>query len=121
MRMPIRTLLHTCNAIVLWSLVMVFPLSPSMTLAQSNKVPPPGHRPPGPGGVPGSDFPPLSQPARPGNPPEVEITSDNAAVVTPDIRFDHLTTEEGLSNNAISTILQDRRGFMWIGRLYILV
>ena len=31
------------------------------------------------------------------------------------LRFTHLTTEDGLSQNRIYTILQDRTGFMWIG------
>ncbi|MCB0305700.1 MAG: response regulator [Calditrichaeota bacterium] len=32
-----------------------------------------------------------------------------------DIRFEHLTTENGLSHNTIHCILQDRQGFMWFG------
>ena len=31
------------------------------------------------------------------------------------IYFDHITTEEGLSQNDVNCILQDRRGFMWFG------
>jgi signal transduction histidine kinase/ligand-binding sensor domain-containing protein/DNA-binding NarL/FixJ family response regulator len=31
------------------------------------------------------------------------------------LRFRHLTTDNGLPNNHVETILQDRRGFMWIG------
>lgn len=31
------------------------------------------------------------------------------------IYFDHITTEEGLSQNDINCILQDRKGFMWLG------
>ena len=31
------------------------------------------------------------------------------------IYFDHITTEEGLSQNDINCILQDRNGFMWFG------
>ena len=30
-----------------------------------------------------------------------------------DLKFTHLTTIDGLSNNRINSILQDRRGFMW--------
>ena len=30
-----------------------------------------------------------------------------------DLRFAHLTTNDGLSQNAVTAILQDRRGFMW--------
>jgi len=33
----------------------------------------------------------------------------------PTLRFSHLTTDDGLAQNSISAILQDRRGFMWIG------
>ncbi|HTT20734.1 MAG TPA: two-component regulator propeller domain-containing protein [Candidatus Sulfotelmatobacter sp.] len=32
-----------------------------------------------------------------------------------DLRFTHLTTNDGLSDNRINSILQDRRGFMWFG------
>ena len=32
-----------------------------------------------------------------------------------DVRFNHLSVEHGLSGAAVSTILQDRAGFMWIG------
>ncbi len=31
------------------------------------------------------------------------------------IYFDHITTQEGLSQNDVNCILQDRRGFMWFG------
>uniref|UniRef100_A0A832G8I5 histidine kinase n=1 Tax=Ignavibacterium album TaxID=591197 RepID=A0A832G8I5_9BACT len=30
------------------------------------------------------------------------------------LRFDHLTTNDGLSNNNVSHILQDKKGFLWI-------
>jgi ligand-binding sensor domain-containing protein len=30
------------------------------------------------------------------------------------IRFEHLTTDNGLSSNHISYILQDKKGFLWI-------
>jgi ligand-binding sensor domain-containing protein/anti-sigma regulatory factor (Ser/Thr protein kinase) len=33
----------------------------------------------------------------------------------PAIHFDRVTTQNGLSNNQVNCILQDRRGFMWIG------
>lgn len=32
-----------------------------------------------------------------------------------ELRFQHLTTDQGLSDNAISCLLQDREGFLWIG------
>ncbi|MVM30004.1 response regulator [Spirosoma sp. HMF4905] len=31
------------------------------------------------------------------------------------VRFSHLTTNQGLSQNNVTCILQDRRGFMWLG------
>lgn len=31
------------------------------------------------------------------------------------IRFEHLSTRQGLSNNFISSICQDREGFLWFG------
>jgi PAS domain S-box-containing protein len=34
---------------------------------------------------------------------------------TQDIRFKHLTTNDGLSNSWVHTILQDKYGFIWIG------
>jgi len=32
-----------------------------------------------------------------------------------DLRFEHLTSSEGLSNNRVTSILRDHRGFMWFG------
>ncbi|UCE05437.1 MAG: hypothetical protein JSW07_17750, partial [bacterium] len=32
---------------------------------------------------------------------------------THDIQFEHITTKDGLSNNSVKCILQDRQGFMW--------
>ncbi|MVM33457.1 hypothetical protein GO755_25700 [Spirosoma sp. HMF4905] len=32
-----------------------------------------------------------------------------------DVSFQHYTTEEGLSNDQVTAILKDRRGFMWFG------
>ncbi|MBC7865325.1 MAG: hypothetical protein IAF38_20285 [Bacteroidia bacterium] len=31
------------------------------------------------------------------------------------VRFRHLTVEEGLSQNAVTAILQDKKGFIWVG------
>ncbi|MGH8496451.1 MAG: two-component regulator propeller domain-containing protein [Gammaproteobacteria bacterium] len=31
------------------------------------------------------------------------------------LRFEHLTIEQGLSQNTVTAILQDRRGYMWLG------
>jgi len=33
----------------------------------------------------------------------------------PDIKFEHLTTRHGLTQNGVFTILQDHRGFLWFG------
>jgi signal transduction histidine kinase/ligand-binding sensor domain-containing protein len=32
-----------------------------------------------------------------------------------DLAYQHLTTEDGLSNNFVTTIIQDQKGFIWIG------
>ncbi len=32
-----------------------------------------------------------------------------------EIHFRHLTIDNGLSQNAVSSIIQDRQGFMWFG------
>ena len=34
---------------------------------------------------------------------------------TPPVRFEHLSTRQGLSNNFISSITQDQQGFLWFG------
>ncbi|MDP2412664.1 two-component regulator propeller domain-containing protein, partial [Daejeonella sp.] len=34
------------------------------------------------------------------------------------LRFEHLTEKDGLSNNQVTSILQDREGFMWFGTRY---
>ena len=33
----------------------------------------------------------------------------------PNLRFDHLSVKDGLSNDIVSSITQDRQGFIWIG------
>ena len=38
-----------------------------------------------------------------------------AAAQSNTIRFDRLTVEDGLSQNAVLTIAQDGRGFLWLG------
>ena len=50
----------------------------------------------------------------------VSKTSASAIVAdissaSPPLRFTHLTTDNGLSQNRINAILQDRQGFMWFG------
>ncbi len=103
-----RIMMNICHAIVICILVVI--------LAQANEAPPPGQGlPQGAGRPPRPGASPPSQPDSFKTPPEVEVTADIETVVTPSIRFGHLTTEDELSNNAITAILQDRRGFMWIG------
>ena len=41
-----------------------------------------------------------------------------AAYGQSNVRFEHLTTKQGLSINSISSICQDREGFMWFGTWY---
>jgi ligand-binding sensor domain-containing protein/serine phosphatase RsbU (regulator of sigma subunit) len=36
-------------------------------------------------------------------------------VIAQQLRFKHITSEEGLSTNLIKTIIQDKQGFIWIG------
>src|SRR5687768_9612567 len=46
----------------------------------------------------------------------VLATADPTALAAQDrVAFRHLTIADGLSQNAVSAILQDRRGFMWFG------
>ena len=35
----------------------------------------------------------------------------------PNIKFEHFTTEDGLGHNHITSILQDKQGFLWVGTL----
>ncbi len=39
----------------------------------------------------------------------------SAPAAPPDPRFDHLSSEQGLSQGTITAILQDQRGFLWVG------
>ena len=43
------------------------------------------------------------------------LASPNYVMVPKNLRFDHLTIEDGLSQNAVLTTLQDSRGYLWIG------
>src|SRR5687768_4008754 len=46
----------------------------------------------------------------------VLATADPTALAAQDrVAFRHLTIADGLSQNAVSAIVQDRRGFMWFG------
>lgn len=42
------------------------------------------------------------------------LANQQLAAVYP-FKFDHLTTEQGLSQHTILSILQDKRGFLWFG------
>ncbi len=37
------------------------------------------------------------------------------AIAEPHLRFEHITTDDGLSHRSVSSILQDSQGFMWFG------
>ena len=39
------------------------------------------------------------------------------APLTQHLRFEHLTSEEGLSSDIVWSVLQDSSGFIWIGTL----
>src|SRR5690349_10642895 len=41
--------------------------------------------------------------------------SKSDAPYSQNIRFEHLSLEEGLSQSVVTSILQDRTGFLWIG------
>ena len=43
------------------------------------------------------------------------LFSMSALAFGPVLRFEHLTIKDGLSQNAVYAILQDRQGFMWFG------
>jgi ligand-binding sensor domain-containing protein/signal transduction histidine kinase len=43
------------------------------------------------------------------------ISPPSLAAQSTDIRFEHLTVDQGLSSNEVTAILQDSRGFMWFG------
>ncbi len=45
----------------------------------------------------------------------LSMPADSYDRVPNDIRFDHLSTEDGLSQDTVFSILQDRKGFMWFG------
>ncbi|MCK4820548.1 hypothetical protein KA005_32585 [bacterium] len=34
---------------------------------------------------------------------------------SPDLKFEHLAMDDGLSSNSVSCIFQDSKGFMWFG------
>jgi signal transduction histidine kinase/ligand-binding sensor domain-containing protein len=65
---------------------------------------------PDPGPHEGSEAVAHSRPRRFQN-----ISEQNNHVPAKDLKFTHLTTNDGLSQGDVTAILQDRRGFMWFG------
>jgi signal transduction histidine kinase/ligand-binding sensor domain-containing protein/CheY-like chemotaxis protein len=47
--------------------------------------------------------------------PTLQPSNAPSVGLDPVLHFTHLTADDGLAQNAITAILQDRRGFMWIG------
>ena len=45
----------------------------------------------------------------------VACLCNSAFAQTPQLIFEHLTVRDGLSSSAINAIIQDRKGFLWIG------
>lgn len=64
---------------------------------------------------PGQGAPPSPDRDRMAPPSEVGATSNSETEIKQSVRFTQLTTEDGLASNLIEGILQDSRGFLWIG------
>ncbi|WP_313171803.1 two-component regulator propeller domain-containing protein [Massilia oculi] len=43
------------------------------------------------------------------------LTTPAAAAPEPTLRFEHLSVQQGLSQESVLSIVQDRDGFMWFG------
>jgi ligand-binding sensor domain-containing protein len=43
------------------------------------------------------------------------LLSYNFPQEMPTIKFEHLTVNDGLSENAVTLVMQDSKGFIWIG------
>ena len=56
--------------------------------------------------------PTLAQQVMPGGHGAIQ-RPQGAQLPPEDLKFGHLTTDDGLSHNTVVDILQDRRGFMW--------
>jgi len=41
--------------------------------------------------------------------------TQNGAAQNENLRFEHIEIEEGLANATVTSILQDRKGFLWVG------
>lgn len=52
----------------------------------------------------------IARPIQPSPPPAAIINEQSI-----NTKFDHLSVDDGLSNNSVNCILQDREGFMWFG------
>ena len=77
----------TIATAVLWGYILLISLLGAAAYAQGR----------------GWSAPPLQSPQAPGSGLESAL------------HFTHLTADEGLAQNSVTAILQDRRGFMWIG------
>ena len=58
--------------------------------------------------------PALAQTAAPGGQPIIRHAAGRHPLPR-DLKFSHLTTKDGLAQDNVVAILQDRRGFMWFG------
>jgi len=45
----------------------------------------------------------------------ITAVSSSLRAQVPDVRFEHISIEQGLSQDIVKSILQDRQGFMWFG------
>ncbi|WP_345954917.1 two-component regulator propeller domain-containing protein [Mucilaginibacter sp. PAMB04168] len=45
----------------------------------------------------------------------VMLTSKSVVAQLPEIKFDYLTREQGLSNSTVTSIFQDSKGYIWLG------
>src|SRR4029453_16773949 len=55
-----------------------------------------------------------AQTAAPGGQPSIRHAAGSDGLPR-DLKFTHLTTKDGLAQNNVVSILQDRQGFMWFG------
>src|SRR5438045_4126912 len=46
------------------------------------------------------------------------ILTFNSSAQNPPLKFDHITTAEGLSSNTVYGMLQDKQGFLWFATFY---
>ncbi|MCQ3937163.1 MAG: hypothetical protein DPW18_08965 [Chloroflexi bacterium] len=67
------------------------------------------------GTQPAAVEPEQTAPASPPDPAPVSPQEDSFIPYGKNIRFERLSLEEGLSQSVVNVILQDRKGFLWIG------